>query len=184
MKTIIMATCLTSTIVVLGLSQANASNSKPYFPTSPWQSHYSITKNKTSPVYRQEWQRSKYRSCPILAIPTKSAVHLKTARSRAANFSDGWGVAYDVAKYSNGKRLRSAYGVANAGKTKLSDIYAWPDQRTHADGSFVTWGREGNNPNGQFLAYIVLDNGCFYNVWSKVSNTHLQNMIGALRYVK
>lgn len=33
------------------------------------------------------------------------------------------------------------------------------------------------------LAYLVLNNGCFYNIWSQLSSEHLQKMIGQLRYV-
>ena len=150
---------------------------------APWQSRSAIKASQTSPIYKQEWRKSAYRSCPILAIPSNSWVHPKTAKSRSANFSDGFAVAYDLSNYK-GKPLRSAYGVANAGKTKLAELHAWDYERYYADGSYVTMGHEGNDPNGKMLAYLVLKNGCFYNVWSALGTNHLQQVISQLRYVK
>lgn len=176
--------CLLTLAMLVSPQPAIATGVKPYFPKSPWQSHSSMAAAKTSPIYREQWRQSKSRTCPILAIPTQSDVHLTTANSRSAYFADGWGVAYDLRRYKHGKPLRSAYGVANAGKTELDQIYAWPEQYAYADGSFVTLGREGNDPSGKFLAYLVLENGCFYNVWSQVSKAHLKNVLSRLRYVK
>ena len=110
-------------------------------------------------------------------------MNIKTAQSRAANFSGGFAVAYDLKNYK-GKPLRSAYGVANAGTTSKRDLYqGWAYRKNYADGSYVTLGREGNNPQGKMLAYLVLNNGCFYNIWSQLSSEHLQKMIAHLRYV-
>lgn len=152
-------------------------------PKSPWQSHPSLKNSQVSPIYQQQWRQSDYKYCPILAIANNSLVNPKTARSRAANFSGGFAVAYDLGKYQS-KPLRSAYGVANAGTTSKSGLYnGWAYRKNYADGSYVTLGREGNNPTGKMLAYVVLKNGCFYNVWSQLGSDHLQKIIGQLRYV-
>lgn len=152
-------------------------------PKSPWQSHQSLKSNQVSPVYQQQCHQSKYKYCPILALPTRSSVNPKTAKSRAANFSGGFAVAYDLGN-DKGKLLRSAYGVANAGITSKRNLYdGWTYRKNYADGSYVTLGREGNNPKGNMLAYVVLKNGCFYNVWSQLGSDHLQKMLGQLRYV-
>lgn len=180
-KTVAASLLLSGSVAILNAKTHTIS--QPQLAKSPWQSHASTKPSQTSPIYRQEWQQSKYQSCPILALPTNASVHLKTAKSRAANFSDGFAVAYDVTNYQ-GKKIRSAYGVANAGKTPLSDIRRWHYQRYYADGSFVTLGREGNNPKGKMLAYVLLENGCFYNVWSQLGEVHLHHIISQLRYVK
>lgn len=169
------------------LSTSLLSYATAYHPVdnqAPWQKNAAIKANKTSPVYKQEWQKSKYKSCPILAIPTNSLIHPKTVKSRAANFSGGFAVAYDVGNYQ-GKPLKSAYGVANVGKTKVDAISSWPAHRQYfADGSFLTSGHEANNPKNKMLAYLVLKNGCFYNVWSQLGDDFLQQIISELRYVK
>ena len=152
-------------------------------PKSPWQSHASLKSSQVSPVYQQQWRQSDYKYCPILAFANHSSVNVKTAQSRAANFSGGFAVAYDLKNYK-GRPLRSAYGVANAGTTSKRDLYqGWAYRKNYADGSYVTLGREGNNPQSKMLAYLVLNNGCFYNIWSQLSSEHLQKMIAQLRYV-
>lgn len=81
-----------------------------------------------------------YKYCPILAFANHSSVNVKTAQSRAANFSGGFAVAYDLKNYK-GKPLRSAYGVANAGTTSKRDLYeGWAYRKNYADGSYVTLG--------------------------------------------
>ena len=161
----------------------NTAQAATRLPKSPWQSHASLKSNQVSPIYHQQWRQSDYKYCPILAIANHSSVNVKTAQSRAANFSGGFAVAYDLKNYK-GRPLRSAYGVANAGTTSKRDLYqGWAYRKNYADGSYVTLGREGNNPQGKMLAYLVLDNGCFYNIWSQLSSEHLQKMIGQLRYV-
>lgn len=165
---------------VSAMSSVQASVAVPY---SPWQSYAAIKSTQTSPIYKQQWRKSKYQSCPILALPTRSDAHLKTAKSRAANFSDGFAVAYDLKNYQ-GKAMRSAYGVANAGKTSLQGLHHWDYEQAYKDGAYITLGREGNDPKGKMLAYIVLENGCFYNVWSQLGESHLHHIISELRYVK
>lgn len=162
---------------------ANTAQAATRLPKSPWQSHASLKSSQVSPIYQQQWRQSDYKYCPILAIANHSSINIKTAQPRAANFSGSFAVAYDLAQYK-GKPLRSAYGVANAGTTSKRDLYqGWAYRKNYADGSYVTLGREGNNPQGKMLAYLVLDNGCFYNIWSQLSSEHLQKMIGQLRYV-
>ena len=161
----------------------NTAQAATRLPKSPWQSHASLKSSQVSPIYHQQWRQSDYKYCPILAIANHSSVNVKTAQSRAANFSGGFAVAYDLKNYK-GKPLRSAYGVANAGTTSKRDLYeGWAYRKNYADGSYVTLGREGNNPKGKMLAYLVLNNGCFYNIWSQLSSEHLQKMIAQLRYV-
>lgn len=161
----------------------NTAQAATRLPKSPWQSHASLKSSQVSPIYQQQWRQSDYKYCPILAIANHSSVNVKTAQSRAANFSGGFAVAYDLKNYK-GKPLRSAYGVANTGTTSKRDLYeGWAYRKNYADGSYVTLGREGNNPQGKMLAYLVLNNGCFYNIWSQLSSDHLQKMIAQLRYV-
>lgn len=129
-------------------------------------------------TYQQVWQRSPTRNiCPILALPKQMDSHIPNITTRPANFSGGWGVAYDLPNY------RSYYGVANAGTTTRTSIKGWQDRHTYADGTFVTYGHAGHDPNANMLAYLVLPNGCFYNLWSG-NEVHLIEMLNTIAPVR
>lgn len=148
-------------------------------PIASW-TKLAIDSSQIDAVYRQEWLKAESRSvCPILALPKQSAAHLDGHTSRRANFSGGWGVAYDLSK------LRSAYGVANAGTSSANGMFnKWEYNVRYQDGSWVGYGREGGNPTGKWLAYILIPkNNCFYNVWSAQSKVHLEQIIADLRIV-
>lgn len=146
---------------------------------SPWQQNSVVRKSQISPIYTQQWAKADTKKvCPILALPKYSSAHKASSKARSATFAGGWGVAYDTPS------LRSAYGVANAGTATESGLYAWDYKKRYADGSYVTYGHEGGDPNGKMLAYILLNNGCFYNVWSQYDETHLRKIINNLHYVK
>ena len=146
---------------------------------APW-AKPAINNNETDPVYRQQWLQANSKSlCPILALPKRSSAHLSAHTVRRAEFSGGWGVAYDL------PNLRSAYGVANAGTMDPKDaVFSWPYKVRYSDGSTVGYGHEGGNPTAKWLAYIVIpQNRCFYNVWSAQGKTHLEQMMADLRQV-
>lgn len=134
----------------------------------------------TDAVYSREWAKSETKErCPILALPSNAPAHLAGHQVRRANFSGGWGVAYDL------PNLRSAYGVANAGVTEpLGPRSIWADYHQYADGTELSYGREGGDPEGNWLAYLILgDSQCFYNIWSQKSKAHLEQIITELRVV-
>jgi hypothetical protein len=100
------------------------------------------------------------------------------ARPRRAEFYGGWAVAYDQPS------LRSAFGVAGVGMP--FDEHAdqrWPNHVRWADGSHAGYGLEGDTGPG-YLAYLVVEGtGCFYNVWSNISEDHLLDLLSSLRRV-
>ena len=149
-------------------------------PVASW-SQPPISSSQTDAVYRQEWLKADSKDlCPILALPKQATAHLSGHTVRRANFSGGWGVAYDL------PTVRSAYGVANAGTADFEGIYNdWEYNVVYKDGSRVGYGREGGDPTGNWLAYLVIPkNNCFYNVWSAQSVTHLEQIIADLRWVE
>lgn len=146
-----------------------------------------IAKSATDAIYVQEWGKSKSKAaCPILALPTTAGAHLQGHSGRRANFSGGWGVAYDLPKQ------RSAYGVANVGVSEpVGPSSMWQDYTLYDDGTELTYGREGGNPNGKWLAYLTLGKQyspaaqpCLYNIWSQQSIGHLEQLLSELRIVK
>ena len=150
---------------------------------APWNAHPALKRSEVSKVYRQQWLRApSRRQCGLLALATRDPAHYPDAKSRKANFSGGWGVAYDLVS-QRGMYFRSAYGVANAG-TSSDKVMPWGEKMRYRDGSLVSYGREGGNPAGKWLAYLYLPNGCFYNIWSGIGEDHLLEMIQGLRKVK
>ena len=146
---------------------------------APW-SNPTITNSETDAVYHQEWAKAESKLlCPILALPKQASAHLSGHKVRRANFYGGWGVAYDLPK------LRSAYGVANAGTADPKDAFNnWPYNITYKDGSILGYGHEGGDPSAKWLAYIFIpQNNCFYNVWSAQGKVHLEQIISDLRMV-
>lgn len=149
-------------------------------PIASW-SKPAINSSQTNAVYYQEWSKSPTKNtCPILALPKDANSQIKGHSVRRANFSGGWGVAYDL------PNERSAYGVANAGVLKAGEqVYnSWPYSVVYQDGSTVGYGHEGGDPSAKWLAYLVIpQNRCFYNVWSAQGQFHLEQMLSELRLV-
>lgn len=206
MKTIIKKTPLSQalllSIVALGMSACKAptnnikpppntgnvntspkppTTSQPALSIASW-SKSAIDNSQTDAIYRQEWSKSPTKNtCPILALPKNANAQIQGHSVRRANFSGGWGVAYDL------PNERSAYGVANAGMLQAGEqVYDnWPYNIVYQDGSTVGYGHEGGDPSAKWLAYVVIPkNRCFYNVWSAQGQFHLEQMLSELRRVK
>lgn len=165
--------------------QENSQSNSPSKITASWRKP-AIAKSATDAIYVQEWGKSKSKAaCPILALPTTAGAHLQGHSGRRANFSGGWGVAYDLPKQ------RSAYGVANVGVSEpVGPSSMWQDYTLYDDGTELTYGREGGNPNGKWLAYLTLGKQyspaaqpCLYNIWSQQSKGHLEQLLSELRIV-
>jgi len=131
-------------------------------------------------VYVTAWRAAANRQhCALLAPARLPSDVTGEARPRAATFSGGWGVAYDLPSE------RSAFGVAGTGASGWSgDVYdQWPERRTYADGSRVGYGPEGGTgPN--WLAYVrIPGQDCLYNVWSRQGQAQLERLLAELRFV-
>jgi hypothetical protein len=128
-------------------------------------------------IHLREWRRAENRAtCAPLAplgVPGQAE-----ATPRAATFSGGWGVAYDLPE------LRSAFGVAGTGSQAADPAYDdWPHQREWADGSTAGYGPEGGTGPNQ-LAYLrIPGEGCLYNVWSRLGIQHLETVLEGLRRI-
>jgi hypothetical protein len=146
-----------------------------------------------------EWKKADNRkACAPLALARPSDPE---GTPRAAAFGGGWGVAFDLPE------MRSAYGFAGTGllpddkasaamqRARLTN--QWPQMRElkHLPApSFAGYGQEGAKPypadnrDGvglSSLAYVRIGGQrCTYNVWSRISRTHLLWMLDNLRVVK
>lgn len=146
-----------------------------------------------------EWSKAENRkSCAPIAL---AAPGTPEGTPRAANFSGGWAVAFDL------PGVRSAYGFAGVGliPADRADAAAqrrrlkkqWPYFRklTHLPRpSFAGYGIEGAeaypaaNPDGaglHSLAYMRIGGQlCTYNVWSRISRAHLEWLLDNLRLAR
>ncbi len=129
-------------------------------------------------MYLSQWSVAQNRAtCGLFALAKlgKGA----GAVPRAATFSGGWAVAYDL------PQKRSAFGIAGTGSLATDPTYAdWPNHMEWSDGSRADYGLEGGTgPNN--LAYLRIANeGCLYNVWSRISREHLEELLTGIRRVK
>jgi hypothetical protein len=150
----------------------------PGHAAAPW-SAPALRPTDVSQVYLQQWARAENRTDCALIAP--SAIDPSAATPRAAEFSGGWAVAYDVAGQ------RSAFGVAGTGvDADASGTYDdWPNRMEWADGSTVGYGPEGGGATTKLLAYLrIAGQECLYNVWSERGREHLEALLRALRFVE
>lgn len=158
-----------------GLALACVSGS-PSPPPAPW-SQPALSRSALPGVYVQEWRKAENReSCALIA--PRSLGEYASANPRAATFSGGWAVAYDL------PGTRSAFGVAGTGAVSQGATYQWPYGRSWRDGSSAGYGPEGGSGPNE-LAYLrIAGQRCLYNVWSRISRDHLLWLIDQLRCVE
>lgn len=148
-------------------------------PAPPWRQE-PIPGGAAPEVYTQEWLKAENRSTCALIAPRSLGPEGAGATPRAATFSGGWAVAYDL------PNLRSAFGVAGTGsKADAPGTYdRWPHVLEWDDGSKAEYGPEGGQGPKQ-LAYVkVHGQDCLYNVWSALGREHLELLLRELRYVR
>ena len=147
-----------------------------------------------------QWAKAANRTrCAPIGFTTVGG---RTADSRPAAFSGGWGVAFDT------DQVRSLYGVAGTdapfkGFDAEVDriLVLWPYDREiggKAGGlparSMAGYGIEGaarypsDNAGGnglKSLAYVVIPGqDCLYKVWSSVSRAHLESLLDGLTIIE
>lgn len=162
----------------MGCASASSEDRQPVpsEPPAPWSAE-PLSAEQVPAVFRQQWLRAENRvSCALVAPASLGAGN--GAVPRAATFSGGWGIAYDL------PGLRSAFGVAGAGVSASGPSYPdWPRSRRWSDGSSVGYGPEGGTGPNQ-LAYLKIHGqGCLYNIWSRLSVEHLEYLLEQLRFV-
>lgn len=144
---------------------------------APWQAA-PLTESHVPAVYLEQWRKAENRaSCAPIAFGRIGAAG-QGAAPRAATFSGGWGVAYDL------PNLRSAFGVAGAGVSAAEPSYDdWPYHMRWPDGSRADYGPEGGTGPNQ-LAYLrIAGQGCLYNVWSRLGREHLETLLRSIRFI-
>jgi hypothetical protein len=148
----------------------------PWRAAAPWYQP-ALAADSVPAAYLAAWREAPNReSCALIAFAEHGEPR---ARARPARFSGGWGVAFDT------PTERSAFGVAGTGTdANAPDMYAdWPYGQAWADGSSAGYGPEGGTgPN--HLAYLrIAGQRCLYNVWSRGTREHLEELLSQLRFV-
>jgi hypothetical protein len=165
-------------LLASALLLAACSSTQTLPPQAPWRGT-PLTNAEVPPVYVQQWQKAENRSTCALVAPRSVGDAGAAAVPRAANFSGGWAVAYDL------PGVRSAFGVAGAGVKAGDPSYSkWPYVHEWGDGSKVEYGPEGGEGPNQ-LAYLRIEGqDCLYNVWSRLGRDHLELLLRELRRVE
>ena len=160
------------------LVTACASTTTPAVTPPPWRTE-TIAHTAVPPVYMTQWQKAENRATCALVAPRSVGTQGESATPRAATFSGGWAVAYDL------PNVRSAFGVAGAGVRAGEPSYSkWPYVQEWGDGSKAEYGPEGGEGPNQ-LAYVrITGQDCLYNVWSRLGKDHLELLLRELRFVK
>jgi hypothetical protein len=160
------------------LLAAACSTSGPLPRTAPWRGP-ALTRAEVPAVYLDQWEKAENRQTCAVIAPRSLGAEGEGATPRAARFSGGWAVAYDLPD------LRSAFGVAGAGVKASDPSYdQWPYVYDWGDGSKVEYGPEGGQGPKQ-LAYVhIQGQDCLYNVWSALGREHLELLLRELRFVK
>ena len=167
-------------VILAACSQSGGTSESPApqqpAASAPWQGN-AVPASAVPPVYIDVWTKAANKeTCALVALTQHGQAG---ATPRAATFSGGWAVAYDL------PNQRSAFGIAGTGTEPTADTYdAWPHKRTWADGSRVGYGPEGHTGPNQ-LAYLrIAGQRCLYNVWSRLSVEHLESLLEGIRFVR
>jgi hypothetical protein len=146
-------------------------------PVAPW-SNSRLMRTDVPAVYYDVWRVAANRAtCSLVALTEVGDG--AAAVSRAATYSGGWAVAYDL------PQLRSAFGIAGSGSLASDSTYGgWSNHVRWSDGSRADYGPEGGSGPTQ-LAYLRIANeGCLYNVWSRLGVEHLELLLDGIRRVE
>ncbi|HYH06405.1 MAG TPA: hypothetical protein VEK11_05015 [Thermoanaerobaculia bacterium] len=163
---------------LLLLLTACATATAPAVTAPPWRND-AIARDTVPDVYMTQWEKAENRAACALVAPRSVGAQGEAATPRAATFSGGWAVAYDL------PNLRSAFGVAGAGVRAGEPSYSkWPYVQEWGDGSKAEYGPEGGEGPNQ-LAYVrIHGQDCLYNVWSRLGKDHLELLLREMRFVK
>ena len=156
-------------------------------------------------IARAEWAKAANRAdCAALALASDGGGVAIDAVPRRAQFSGGWGVAFDL------PGRRSAFGFAGPGllpadradfavqvgalERQWPHLRRWSASENLPAGSAAGYGVMGaapypaDNQAGHrlhSLAYLrIPGQACQYNVWSRISRVHLETILGLLRVVE
>lgn len=173
--------------IVSACTTATVPSALPLAP-APWEANTAVAAPQ---VLLDEWGRAENReSCAPMTIADPGP-QARGGTARRANFSGGWGVAWDVpglpGRAATGHPCetcgRGVYGIAGAGIVWGADEgnVGFPHRLDFAGGNWAGYALEGmTGPN--WLAQVrVAGQPCVYYVWSFVGREHVEHLIRNVR---
>ncbi len=194
--TTVATTTTPTTAATTTTSSTTTTTTPPPAASAPWSA---AALAEAPDVVQTEWDAADNNgACSALYPAETPEVDGGTGTLRRANFSGGWGVAWDrdagPGREPTGVYCedcgRGAYGIAGVG-VLAEDVGLegrWPAEVTYDDGSLLGYGAEGfafDDPLAPLLGELrIAGEGCLYQVWSFLGEEHLLALIDQLRFVE
>ena len=150
---------------------------EPSAGAAPWDRD-KLTRADVSPVLIEEWQLSENQLWCSSLYP--DLFDTEGATIRRAEFSGGWAVAWDLPS------LRSAFGIAGTGSPAWDGIGVRMPMTVAYGDLIVGYGGEGFDPDAEqrLAEFAIPGQLCGYQVWSKLGDEHLLELVDSLRLVE
>ncbi|MDH3731154.1 MAG: hypothetical protein OES13_08540 [Acidimicrobiia bacterium] len=162
--------------------------------SSPWGST-PLAADEVPETLKAQWEQSDVKGFCSALFPSTPLP--EDATIRAANFSGGWAVAWDMpdgpGRFGSGEYCedcgRGAFGIAGAfGPADGDETEVWDQQLQWPDGSKAGFGFEGLGDGSQgephLMYLLVKGEGCLYNMWSFLGEDHLLGLLDSLRFAE
>ncbi len=145
-------------------------------PVAPWDRER-LALSAVSPVLIDEWRRAENQLWCSGLYP--DSLDTGDATIRRAEFAGGWALAWDL------PGLRSAFGIAGTGSPAWEDIGVRMPATVAYGAQVVGYGGEGFDDTAQqrLAEFAIPGQLCGYQVWSKLGDAHLLEVIDSLRLV-
>lgn len=162
----------------------------PELPEGPWVAE-PVAQADAPRVLMTAWSSADNREWCAAIVPAETG----DARARRARFEGGWAVEFDARGLAgvrpNGRACdrcgRGAFGVAGTAVRVDDEDPAEAETRQWRDGSWMRLeeptDEETPHASGHVATLRIRGQGCLYQVWSFVSDEHLEGLVSSLRFI-
>ncbi len=180
-----------NTLLALLLTACSATAPSPSAePPAPWNANAPVAAPR---VVLDEWSRAENKaSCAPMTIADPGD-EMRNPTPRRANFSGGWGIAWDApglpGRDPSGAHCascgRGVAGIAGAGITHGEDQFngGFPHRIDYEGENWAGWALEGGTGPNWLAQFRVDDQQCVYYVWSFLGREHLESLLRNVRRV-
>ncbi|HYO77802.1 MAG TPA: hypothetical protein VE010_15180 [Thermoanaerobaculia bacterium] len=158
---------------------------------APWNANPAIA---APPVVLTEWSKAENRATCAPMTFAAFGERASGGTPRRANFSGGWGVAWDVpglpGRDATGRSCatcgRGVFGISGAGITvgEDEDAVGFPYRVDYAGKNWAGWALEGETGPNWLGQVRVDDQQCIYYVWSFLGREHVEELVRNVRRVR
>jgi hypothetical protein len=162
----------------------------PELPEGPWTAD-PVAPAEAPRVLVTAWSTADNRDWCAAIVPTETA----GARPRRARFEGGWAVEFDARGLAgvrpNGRACescgRGAFGIAGTAARVDDEDPMEAEVRRWRDGSWMrleeSTDEETTHASGHVATLRIRGQECLYQVWSFVSDEHLEGLVASLRFI-